>query len=92
MLQHHTSSVFCLVFAFEVEGMEFQISQKFRPTQVQGNYHCYLNEIISGGVTYQNKFTEIIFNFMRGPYTSGIGQTMQKYFLGWELFYRGQTP
>ena len=32
-----------------------------------------------------------MFNFMQEPYTSDIGQTMQKYFLGWELFYRGQT-
>ena len=44
--------------------------------------HCYLSYIISGGVTYQNNFPEIVINFMREPYTSGIGQTMQKYFLG----------
>ena len=41
-------------------------------------YHCYLSYIISGGVTYQNNFPEIIINFMQGPCTSGIGQTMQK--------------
>ena len=29
---------------------------------------------------------------MQEPYTSGIGQTMQKKLLGWELFYQGQTP
>ena len=40
--------------------------------------HFYLSEIISGGVTYQNNFTEIIINFMQEPYTSGIGQIMQK--------------
>ena len=64
---------------------------------------CYLSEIFSGGVTYQNNLTEIIFNFMRGPYTSGIGQTMQKktwagnYFTGVrphenKYLTRGQVP
>ena len=51
-----------------------------------------LTKLLQEDLTYQNNFTEIIFNFMRGPYTSGIGQIMQKYFLGWELVYRGQTP
>ena len=42
------------------------------------NHRCYLSYIISGGVTYQNNFSEIIVNSMRKPYTSGINQTMQK--------------
>ena len=44
---------------------------------------CYfitatLAKLFQGGVTYQNNFSEIILDFMRGPYTSDIGQTMQK--------------
>ena len=37
-----------------------------------------LAKLFQGGVTYQNIFSEIIVDFMRGPYTSDIGQTMQK--------------
>ena len=37
-----------------------------------------LAKLFQGGVTYQNNFSEIILDFMRGPYTSDIGQTMQK--------------
>jgi hypothetical protein len=48
--------------------------------------HCYLSYIISGGGHVPKYFSEIIIKFMRKPYTSGIGQTMQKKILGWKLF------
>ena len=37
-----------------------------------------LAKLFQGGVTYQNIFSEIILDFMRRPYTSDIGQTLQK--------------
>ena len=44
------------------------------------------------GVTYQNNFSEIIISFMQKPYTSGIGQTMQKKKSWLEFILTGSDP